>query len=406
MVNGIKTENIKPMIRERVKKFTERLKECPEVEGIVYLGGLANTEYKDFIDQYSDIDIGIFLNTDRENLPDWLQPFSFYIPVNDGNEERMMEVNLHQQIFDEEKRNDWADTKKEAYAYASEVVFDRNGQIEKLIKDKTKMTEEYKKKYLSHLLSRINWNVKINPLRAIERGLILNGEELLNQGIENMMDLLFVYNGKYPPHAKWKAAMIENLEYYPKDIIEKIKECYMIRDISKEDIMRRRESILSIVKDIEERINQEKIFEIDEDYSEYEYRNWKPKKQLKERTKYDTILDDLQFFSKEDKKTLKGLMCEYFLTDLESIYDVPREKLGSSYVGLLDKVTYYDPKTRSFIKELANAKKDNDVKKMEICIQQLRRRGINVILGKDGNVDIKKVECSKEKNGELDYELD
>lgn len=242
MVNGIKTENIKPMIRERVKQFTERLKECPEVEVIVYLGGLANTEYKDFVDQYSDIDIGIFLNTDRENLPDWLQPFSFYIPVNDGNEERMMEVNLHQQILEEE-RNDWADTKKEAYAYASEVVFDRNGQIENLIKEKTKLTEEYKKKYLSHLLSRINWNVKINPLRAIERGLILNGEELLNQGIENMMDLLFVYNGKYPPHVKWKAAMIENLEYYPDDIIRKIKECYMIENISNEDIIKRREKI-------------------------------------------------------------------------------------------------------------------------------------------------------------------
>lgn len=406
MVNGIKTENIKPMIRERVKKFTEKLKGCPEVEGIVYLGGLANTEYKDFIDQYSDIDIGIFLNTDKENLPDWLQPFSFYIPVNDGNEERMMEVNLHQQIFDEEKRNDWADTKKEAYAYASEVVFDRNGQIEKLIKDKTKLTEEYKKKYLSHLLSRINWNVKINPLRAIERGLILNGEELLNQGIENMTDLLFVYNGKYPPHAKWKAAMIENLEYYPEDITEKIKECYKLESISKEDIIRRRESILSIVKDIEERINQEKIFEAEEDYSEYEYRNWKPKKQLKEKTKYDRVLDDMQGFSKEDKKILKGLMCEYLLTDLESIYDIPREELSSKYVELLDKVTYYDPKTRACIKEFASAKKDNDVEKMEMCIKQLRKRGIDIISDNDGKVDIKKVEYSKERNGEIEHELD
>ena len=293
MVNGIKTNNIKPMIRERIKQFTERLKECPEVEGIVYLGGLANTNYKDFIDKFSDIDIGIFLNIDKDNLPDWLQPFSFYIPVTEEDEERMMEVNLHQQILSVEKQNEWADTKKEAYAYASEVVFDRNGQIEDMIKDKTKLTEEYKKRYLSHLLSRINWNVKINPLRAIERGLLINGEELLNQGIENMLDLLFVYNGKYPPHAKWKVAMIENLEYYPENIMGRIEECFKVEEISEQDILKRRNSILSVVKEIEERIDKERIFEKNEDYSEFEYKHWNPKKQLKEETKYDEIISKI-----------------------------------------------------------------------------------------------------------------
>lgn len=43
---------------------------------------------------------------------------------------------------------------------------------------------------------------------------------------------------------------------------------------------------------------------------------------------------------------------------------------------------------------------------MEICVQQLKRRGIDIILGKDGKVDIKKVKCSKEKNGEIEHELD
>ena len=59
------------------------------------MGGLANTEYKDFIDEFSDIDIGIFLNVNRKNIPNWLQPFSFYIPVEKQNgEEIIMEINM------------------------------------------------------------------------------------------------------------------------------------------------------------------------------------------------------------------------------------------------------------------------------------------------------------------------
>ena len=406
MVNGIKTNNIKPMIRERIKQFTERLKECPEVEGIVYLGGLANTNYKDFIDKFSDIDIGIFLNTDKENLPDWLQPFSFYIPVTEEGEERMMEVNLHQQILSEEKQSEWANTKKEAYAYASEVVFDRNSQIEEMIKDKTKLTEEYKKKYLSHLLSRINWNVRINPLRAIERGLLINGEELLNQGLENMLDLLFVYNSKYPPHAKWKVSMIESLDYYPKDIMTRIEECFKIEEISEQDILNRRTNILEIVKEIEERVKKDGIFEKDEDYSEFEYKHWTPKKQLKEETKYDEIISKVPNLPSRDKKVLMGLLCEFFLNDLEEIYDIPKENLCETYKKVLEKVIYYDPKTKQLISDYVKAKKNNDYNNMKNIIRQLKRRQIELVFDKKGNVDIKKIKYSKYKDGENEYGLD
>ena len=42
MIPEIKTKNIKPIIRKRIEEIIEKLKSKPEVEGIVYLGGLAN----------------------------------------------------------------------------------------------------------------------------------------------------------------------------------------------------------------------------------------------------------------------------------------------------------------------------------------------------------------------------
>ena len=99
MIKGLKTQNIKPIVRKQMDEFVKKLKTKPEIEGIVYLSGLANTPYKDFIDEFSDIDIGIFLNVDREHLPNWLPPFSFYIMVeNQNGKDKIMEVNFHQKM--------------------------------------------------------------------------------------------------------------------------------------------------------------------------------------------------------------------------------------------------------------------------------------------------------------------
>lgn len=401
MIQDIKTRNIKPIIRERIRNFTKKLMQCPEIEGIVYLGGLANTEYKDFLDEFSDIDLGIFINCDRDNIPEWLQPFSFYIPVKDDKQnERMVEVNLHQQILNEEEENEWSDTKREAYSYASEIVFDRNGRIEELIKEKTKMTLEHKKAYLAHLFSRIHWNVKINPTRAIERGFELNAEELLNQGVENMLELIFVYNDRYPPHPKWRLAMIENLPICPKDIKKRVVECMKIKDISKDDVMRRRKQILEIVAEIERKLKEENIFISDENYSDYEYFHWKPQKQLKETTIYDLIVSDFPQLSLDEREVFKGLLCEFFIHDIRDLYEIPRENLSSKYQGIIDKIIYYDPKTKELMGDFIRFRAKNDPVELKKVEKALQKRKIKFIENYDGNLSICKLE-EKRQNDEL-----
>lgn len=340
MLEGIKTQNIKPIVRKRVERYIEELKKKDEVEGIVLLSGLANTEYKDFIDEFSDIDIGIFLNVDREHLPEWLQPFSFYIVVTDQNgDDKVMEVNLHQKIYSEEVNSNWGDHKKEFYKYASEVVFDRNGKIEKLINEKTIFTEEYRKLLLSHLLSRIYWNVIVNPTNAIKRGFLYNGEDLLNQGLSCVLDLLFVYNKMIPPAAKWKVSMLNKLKYLPKDIEKRVEECFVIKEVSEADIMRRRTALLSISKEIEEKIYEEGVFDREDDYCEYEYKYWTAQqKQLKIETPYDNITNQFSTLSYNERKILRGLLCEYFIMDNEDIYKIPQDCLNETQRKLLQKI--------------------------------------------------------------------
>jgi len=344
MLNNIQTENIKPVAKARIQEFIERLKKYPEVEAIVCLGGLADTEYRDFIDKYSDIDISVFLNCDRDNLPDWLPTFSFYIPMELTNgKTEMMEVNLYQQILAEEEKSEWEDSKKEAYAYSSEVVFDRNGRVEALIKEKGQMTPEYRKLLLAHLFARIDWNVIKNPLREMERGYIFDGHTLLNQGMENLIELAYTYNGRYKPHPKWAIAMTDTLPQLPENFTDRFLEAMKVEEISAKDIYRRRKAILELVQEIEQEVKKENIFEPDvdyDDYFDYESANWPNDRQIKTHTKSDEILQHSKFnkLTRDEKRVLRGLISEYFITDITQIDGVLHQTEQDSYKNIVKKI--------------------------------------------------------------------
>lgn len=328
MLTNVQTENIQNVVRERIKEFIERLKQFPEVEGIVCLGGMVNTGYRDFVDKYSDIDISIFLNCDRNHLPDWLPTFAWEIPIELPNgRTQLIEVNLYQQIIDEEERCEWDDAKKEAYAYSSEVVFDRNDRIQALINEKTPMTPEYRKLLLAHILARIDWNVIENPLREMERGFVQDGHILLNQGIENLVELVYTYNGKYKPHSKWAIAMTDSLPELPKDFKERLSKAMKIEEITAKDLYRRRKVLLGLVQEIEDKIKEEHIFDQDIDYEGYFYyesAHWPNDRQIKTKTRADEILEDAKYknLSKFEKKVLRGLISEYFITDAKQIENI------------------------------------------------------------------------------------
>lgn len=93
-----------------------------------------------------------------------------------------------------------------------------------------------------------------------------------------------------------------------------------------------------LTEEVENKIKEENVFELDEDYSEYEYRNWTPKKQLNSITLYDRIIENFQGITLNDKKILKGMLCEYFITDANEIHNIPKENINKTYKELLEKI--------------------------------------------------------------------
>jgi hypothetical protein len=214
---------------------------------------VARQPYRPFADSYSDVDLSIFLNTPvipdemdlkaftlahQEQLPCWLPDYQFNVPLLPSGER---EINLHQLLYSYECRadNEWPEAKKEAYAYTSDVVYDRHGRVRRLIEQKTRFDPEARTRRLTRLAVQLPWCGWLNPQRQLKRGLLMSAQDLLNEAVELIVEGLFLVNGRYRPHRKWRAVVAENLPWKPPRYAQLIKEATLIFDFDAANVERR-----------------------------------------------------------------------------------------------------------------------------------------------------------------------
>ena len=49
-------------------------------------------------------------------------------------------------------------------------------------------------------------------------------------------------------------------------------------------------------------------------------------------------IEIFQGITLNDKKILKGMLCEYFITDANEIHNIPKENINKTYKELLEKI--------------------------------------------------------------------
>lgn len=104
--------------------FIARLKQKPEVTGIILLGGLGERQW---IDKFSDIDLAVVTSALFSGLP----PFSFYV----YHGARKYEFNVSQLNLDSEQNSEWNSDKRQAY-FTGRVIYDPDGEISRLLEKK------------------------------------------------------------------------------------------------------------------------------------------------------------------------------------------------------------------------------------------------------------------------------
>lgn len=240
-------------LREWVMPLISRLSGFPEVEGVVILSGVAQQPFRPVADIHSDVDLAVFLNTpivpddvelkhftiaNQDRLPGWLPDYAFMVPVGpeDGRE-----VNIHQLLYSYECRDDveWPEPKQEAYAYTSDVVYDRSGRVRELIEKKTKYDFAARNKRMTQLAVQMRYSGWENPKKQIKRGLIGPAHDLVNEAVDLLVEGLFLLNNRYRPHRKWRLAIAHELPWRPAGYRDKINEALLVLSFDECDVMRR-----------------------------------------------------------------------------------------------------------------------------------------------------------------------
>lgn len=335
-IDRIKTENIKENIRNRVLPYIERLKKLEFVEGIVLLGGLSNTKSRNFMDKFSDVDMAIFISGSRSgfNSFNMLPDFEFHIPFNNT----LLEVNVHQQFIEDEKNLSWDEGKKEAYSYTSEIFFDRKGYVKLLISEKVKFDDTYRCSRLSIILSQYYWLVNINPLRQVERGYLLNSMDLLNTGLDLLIEGVYLYNRRYRPHPKWRIEVAKDLSWIPSDFEKSLYKSYITSSIDSNEILRRREVLNKMFSELEYQVLKDKLFG---GLSPYEYAclyGYSDRQISTKSYANRNFIKIISHLSSEENKIFNGLVNEYFLHSMEDIYSLDIENLQKEYKVLIHKI--------------------------------------------------------------------
>lgn len=335
-IDRIKTKNKKAVIRKRIMPYIQRLKGQDYVEGVVLLGGLSNTPNRNFMDKFSDVDMAIFIKGSRSqfNGIDKLPDFEFHIPL----DHELLEVNVHQQFMEDEKEAFWDEGKKEAYTYTSEIIYDESGRVKELIDHKVAFDEKYRSLRLSIILSQYYWLVNINPLRQVERGYILNGMDLLNTGLDLLIEGIYLYNRRYRPHPKWRIEIAKDLAWTPTDFVENLKDAFTVSAINQKEILRRREVLTSMFSKLEAKVKEDKLFG---ELSPYEYAclYGYEDRQIAESSyvvrHFGNLLEKLD---QEEIVLLNGLANEYFLQNKKDLYLMKETDLPGEYRKLIDKI--------------------------------------------------------------------
>lgn len=204
--------------RRVMKPFVERLAEEPEVQAVCILSSSADSQRNTTcFDHQSDFDVSVVVDVPMavsewrphawetyeilaDRIPRWMPNFLFHVPVPWG----AMEINVHQLVFQYERdpRTRWDGQKSDTYSRKCELVHDRQGQFERLIRDKACASRAALRFERERLTNRLTWDIPEMPRRQAERLGAAAGHHVLNVAIDELIDCLYVRQDEFVPNTK------------------------------------------------------------------------------------------------------------------------------------------------------------------------------------------------------------
>lgn len=77
----------------------------------------------------------------------------------------------------------------------------------------------------------------------VHRGDIISSHYSVNNGLDELLKVLFALNGRLLPPKKWRVYLSQDLKWLPNGFTDNLKQIMLIGAISLEELQRRREAL-------------------------------------------------------------------------------------------------------------------------------------------------------------------
>lgn len=251
MQQSPKTENIAAQLMPEVGRVAAAIAGSnPDVVGILLTGGLA----RGFADHFSDIDIEVFFpNEDRakptasKGLDNHCLPQGNFIEFTRHNFKEWMNPRNEPRIWTMANRWDKSNAR---------ILHDPEGKIARMLQIKLVFRRDERRRLQSQARNNSIWLAKGVANSWAKRGDLAAAHHAVNCGIDLLLDYLFLKNGRFIPHAKWKLFLGQQLPTLPQQFAERIGEALLVKELTPDDLSRRQAVFVPLVKESQRLPNQ------------------------------------------------------------------------------------------------------------------------------------------------------
>jgi predicted nucleotidyltransferase len=236
--------------RQIAEGLVSKLSSFEDVVSVVFSGGLV----RGFMDNYSDIDIMVFLKEEDRVLARQIRKMG-----SDAQRLTGVDVDLEVHSLGWLKRR-WNEIDRWSFA-TSQIVYDPRRETEKLFEDKLKLSGKFWVRRIVICCEYLKWyccppkeNMETMAEAWINRGDLASAHYCLTYSVDVMLRLIFALNKELLPPQKWRLFYSYTLKWLPEGYRRLLKEAMKIKEMSKSDFERRLRAIRKMWHDIAPKI--------------------------------------------------------------------------------------------------------------------------------------------------------
>ena len=239
----ISAENQIDTLRAHLQRMLPRFVAIDGVLGVTLNGGLS----RGYADHLSEIDVTLFLASAAYHT--WQQdkfPVALGITVLDG---QLYDIKIVD-IAAEEQRA-WEDVALWDASYA-QILYDPEGRVQRMFEEK--LAQRPDPAAAAGPMMGCWWHFELAAEIWIHRGDVLQGHQMLNQAVDNLVQALFLANREYIPHEKWLLHMSRSLAWQPADWNNRLRAALSTGEMDMESVRTRQTIIRQLWTEVDDSI--------------------------------------------------------------------------------------------------------------------------------------------------------